>query len=185
MTTPLASHKILLWPHLHLIPSFSLSGSHPGHSSTGVPLCTLPAGSPQPPQALPMPHPPRTCHADAGELAYAIEARGLVAAGPRQALIDICLTARASVATATLAQERTLCVHAPAQVLTRVGTCRNRHSWCGQLRTNVTPPSQLRKCLSPMEHSSTSWSHAPPVKPGGQVQIARPFTGFVSQIASS
>lgn len=41
----------------------------------------LPLPRPQP-QAPPQPHPPRTCHADAGELAYAVEARGLVAAGP-------------------------------------------------------------------------------------------------------
>lgn len=39
--------------------------------------------------------------------------------------------------------------------------------------------------FSPMEHSSTSWSQAPPVKPGGQVQMARPFIGLVSQMASS
>lgn len=34
-------------------------------------------------QAPPLSHPPHTCHADAGELAYAVQARGLVAAGPR------------------------------------------------------------------------------------------------------
>lgn len=46
-----------------------------------------------------------TCHADAGKLAYAVQTRGLVAAGTGEAFIDIGLTARTGVATAALAQE--------------------------------------------------------------------------------
>lgn len=83
-----------------------------------------------------------TCHADAGELAYAVEARSLVAAGSREAFIDVSLTAWTSVAAATLAQERALCVYAPSQVLTWVGACRSSHSRCGHewLRTHLPPP---------------------------------------------
>lgn len=67
---------------------------------------------------------------------------------------------------------------APAETGTaRVGTAR------GGAGRPLLPTQTMTP--SPMEHSSTSWSHAPPVKPGGQVQMARPFTGFVSQIASS
>ena len=38
---------------------------------------------------------------------------------------------------------------------------------------------------SPIEHSSMSWLQAPPTKPAGQVQMARPFRGFVSHTAPS
>ena len=44
-------------------------------------------------------------HADAGKLAYAVQTRGLVAAGSGEAFIYIGLTARTGVATAALAQE--------------------------------------------------------------------------------
>lgn len=37
----------------------------------------------------------------------------------------------------------------------------------------------------PMEHSSMSWLQAPPTKPAGQVQMARPFKGLVSHTAPS
>lgn len=37
----------------------------------------------------------------------------------------------------------------------------------------------------PMEHSSISWLQAPPTKPAGQVQIARPLRGLVSHTAPS
>lgn len=37
----------------------------------------------------------------------------------------------------------------------------------------------------PMEHSSMSWLQAPPTKPAGQVQIARPLRGLVSHTAPS
>lgn len=37
----------------------------------------------------------------------------------------------------------------------------------------------------PIEHSSMSWLQAPPTKPAGQVQMARPFSGLVSHTAPS
>lgn len=141
-------------------------------------------------QDQPKPHPPPTCHADAGELANSVKTCGLVATGPRQTLIDIRLTSRSSVATAALTQERALCVHTPAQMFAGIGTCGVRvpPGWAWPTTAPPFPCFQThfqKVPLSPMEHSSTSWSHAPPVKPGGQVQMARPLTGFVSQIASS
>lgn len=38
---------------------------------------------------------------------------------------------------------------------------------------------------APSEHSSTSWLQAGPVYPEGQVQMALPFTGLVSQLEPS
>lgn len=66
--------------------------------------------------------PCEACHTDAGELANSVKTCGLVAAGPRQTLVDIGLTARSRVATATLTQEGALCVHTPTQVFAGVGT---------------------------------------------------------------
>ena len=37
----------------------------------------------------------------------------------------------------------------------------------------------------PIEHSSMSWLQAPPTKPAGQVQMARPLRGLVSHTAPS
>lgn len=37
----------------------------------------------------------------------------------------------------------------------------------------------------PIEHSSMSWLQAPPTKPAGHVQMARPFRGLVSHTAPS
>lgn len=63
-----------------------------------------------------------TWHADTGELADAVEAGGIVLAGHGQALVDVNLTARPGIAAATLALERSLCIHTLSKVLTWVGT---------------------------------------------------------------
>lgn len=61
-------------------------------------------------------------HADTGELSDAVEAGGVILAGHGQTLVDVNLTARAGVATATLALERSLCIHTLSKVLAWVGT---------------------------------------------------------------
>lgn len=63
-----------------------------------------------------------TGHADTGELSDAVEAGGVILAGHGQTLVDVNLTARAGVATATLALERSLCIHTLSKVLAWVGT---------------------------------------------------------------
>lgn len=45
--------------------------------------------------------------------------------------------------------------------------------------------SQKKKADLPIEHSSMSWLQAPPTKPAGQVQMARPLRGLVSHTAPS
>lgn len=61
-------------------------------------------------------------HADAGELANAIQASGIILAGHGQALVDVNLATRASVSPTALTLEGALCVHTLAKMLARVGT---------------------------------------------------------------
>lgn len=63
-----------------------------------------------------------TRHANTGELADAVKAGGIVLAGHGQALIDVNLTARAGITTATLALEGSLCIHTLSKVLAWVRT---------------------------------------------------------------
>ena len=56
------------------------------------------------------------------EAADLVQAGGVVVAGIGHALVDVHLAARAFVTLETLTLEGTLCVQAPASVLTRVGT---------------------------------------------------------------
>lgn len=63
-----------------------------------------------------------TWHADACELPDAVQAGGVVLAGHGQALVDVDLTARPGVSSATLTLEGALCVHTLPKVLTGVGT---------------------------------------------------------------
>lgn len=46
-------------------------------------------------------------------------------------------------------------------------------------------PRRIPRPDAPSEHSSTSWLQAGPVYPEGQVQMALPFTGLVSQLEPS
>lgn len=120
-------------------------------------------------------------------------------AGHGQTLIDINLTARAGVATSTLALERTLRVYTLPKMLAGVGTWHKRET-----EESVNIYSLLRETKMrdrqkestregaihnvvhlPIEHSSMSWLQAPPTKPAGQVQMARPFRGLVSHTAPS
>lgn len=68
--------------------------------------------------------PVNTWHADAGKLPDSVQAGGVILARHRQALVDVDLAARAGVATAALALEGALGVHALSKVLARVGACR-------------------------------------------------------------
>lgn len=67
--------------------------------------------------------PVNTWHADAGELSDAVQAGGVILARHGQTLVDVDLAARAGVASAALALEGALGVHALSKVLARVGTC--------------------------------------------------------------
>lgn len=49
----------------------------------------------------------------------------------------------------------------------------------------AVPPRSIPRPDAPSEHSSTSWLQAGPVYPEGQVQMALPFTGLVSQLEPS
>lgn len=105
----------------------------------------------------------------------------------RQTLVDINLAARAGVSPSTLALERALCVYALPKMLAGVGTWHKRQT---QESVNTSEADKEEKGIQkvvnlPMEHSSMSWLQAPPTKPAGQVQMARPFRGLVSHTAPS
>lgn len=139
---------------------------------------------------------PHTRHADALELPDLVQAGGVILTRVRDALVDVDLAARAGVALQAPALEGAQCVDALALVLTGVGTwgC-NAVRGCSQhpslqpsgrdLPASPISPGTLRGQSVPSEHSSTSWLQAGPMYPEGQVQMALPLTGLVSQLEPS
>lgn len=130
---------------------------------------------------------PHTWHAYTGELSNAVQASGVILAGHGQAFVYVDLTAWTFISPTTLTLERALCVHTFPKMLTWVGTCgwnaEDQYVPRLQRQWEYTTPAVIRHL--PIEHSSMSWLQAPPTKPAGQVQMARPLRGLVSHTAAS